>query len=91
MLEFILDTHPGSLMHCLGLLEFTVRICDAYTSQHIRDLLNLSHDCDLITVFTIGFPFALVFICTAFTECVTYHHEAHEEFWKISGYFLKCV
>ena len=29
LLEFTLDTHPGSLMHYSGLLEFTVRICDA--------------------------------------------------------------
>ena len=29
LLKFILDTHPGSLMHYLGLLEFPVRICDA--------------------------------------------------------------
>ena len=39
----------------------------------------------------IGFPFALVFTCT-FTECVTYITStwAHE-FWKTSGYSLKCV
>ena len=37
----------------LGLLEFPVRICDAYTSQHTRDVPNLSYeyDCDLITGF----------------------------------------
>ena len=29
LLKFTLDTHPGSLMHYLGLLEFPVRICDA--------------------------------------------------------------
>ena len=44
----------------------------------------------------IGFPFAVLFTCT-FTECVTLHHEVHEldgydhEFWKNSGYSLKCV
>ena len=59
LLKFTLDTHPGSLMHYLGLLEFLVRICDAL--QHTRDVPNLSdeYDCDLIT----GFPFALVFTC----------------------------
>ena len=28
-LKFTLDTHPGSLMHYLGYLEFPVIICDA--------------------------------------------------------------
>ena len=29
LLQFTLDTHPGSFMHYLRLLEFQVRICDA--------------------------------------------------------------
>ena len=44
----------------------------------------------------IGFPLVLVFTCT-FTECMRYlHHEVHEldghndDFWKTSGYSLKC-
>ena len=55
-------------MHYLGLLEFSVRICDALQSQHTRDVANLSYeyDCDLVT----GFPFALVFTYT-FTEYIT--------------------
>ena len=67
LLKFTPDTHPGLLMHYLGLLEFLVRVCDAL--QHTRDVPNLSdeYDCDLIT----GFPFALVFTCT-FRPCVTY-------------------
>ena len=34
---------PGSLIHCLGLPEFPVRICDPRTLQHTRDLPNLSY------------------------------------------------
>ena len=31
------STHPGALMHYLGLLEFLVRICDAsYITTHMR-------------------------------------------------------
>ena len=92
----LLGSHPGSLMHYLGLLEFPVRIwCLTHHNTHEPGAVpNLSYeyDCDLIT----GFPFALVFTCT-FTECVTLHHEVHEldgynqEFWKTSGYSLKCV
>ena len=29
LLKFIVDTHPGSLMHSLWLLELPVRICGA--------------------------------------------------------------
>ena len=37
LLKFTLDTHPGSLMHYLGLLEFPVRICDAlHITTHMR-------------------------------------------------------
>ena len=37
ILKFTLNTHPGSLMHYLRLLEFTVRICDAlHITIHTR-------------------------------------------------------
>ena len=37
LLKFTLDTHPSSLMHYFGLLEFPVRICDAlHITTHTR-------------------------------------------------------
>ena len=37
LLKFTVDTHPGSLMHYLGLLEFPVRICDTlHIPTHTR-------------------------------------------------------
>ena len=36
LLKFTLDTHPGSLMHYLGLLEFPVIICGAFNTHHIN-------------------------------------------------------
>ena len=38
------STHPGALMHYLGLLEFAVRICDA---SHITTYTRPTYDCDL--------------------------------------------
>ena len=37
LLKFTLDTHPGSLMHYLGLLKFPVKICDVlHITTHTR-------------------------------------------------------
>ena len=48
LLKFTLDTHHGSLMDYLGLLEFPVRFVMPYTSQHTRDVLNLSYEYDYV-------------------------------------------
>ena len=41
--------HPGALMHYLGLIYWDIRLefMMPHTSQHTRDLPNLSYDSDL--------------------------------------------
>ena len=56
LLKFTQDTHPGSLIHYLGLVEFPVRICLRHHNTHETYLIYpMKYDCDLIT----GFLFAL--------------------------------
>ena len=49
----IYSSHPGSLMHYLGLLEFPVGICDASHDNSYETYLifPMKYDCDLITAF----------------------------------------
>ena len=58
LLKFTLDTHPGLFMHYLGLLEFPLKMCDAFNTHittHTRCTLYLIYHMAMIAISSLDF------------------------------------
>ena len=60
LLKFTLNTHPSSLMHHLGLLEFPVRICDALVTHQNTHETYLIYPMSMLVISSLDF---LLFSC----------------------------